>query len=33
MTFQALDGRGKNFLDLVDINNDTIVLLYIKDGL
>jgi len=32
MTFQALDGKGKNFLDLVDINNDTIELSYIKGG-
>jgi len=32
MTFQALDGKGENFLDLDDINNDTIKLLYIKGG-
>jgi len=33
MTFQALDGKGKNFLDLADINNDTIEPSYIKGGL
>ena len=33
MTFQALDGKGKNFLNLADINNDTIELSYIKGGL
>ena len=33
MTFQASDGKGKNFLDLVDINNNTIEPSYIKDGL
>jgi len=32
MTFQASDGKGKNFLDLADINNDTIELSYIKGG-
>jgi len=32
MTFQALDGKGKNFLDLADINNNTIKLSYIKGG-
>ena len=33
MTFQALDGKGKNFLDLADINNNTIEPSYIKGGL
>jgi len=33
MTFQASDGKGKNFLDLADINNDTIEPSYIKDSL
>ena len=33
MTFQALDGKEKNFLDLVDINNNTIKLSHIKGGL
>jgi len=32
MTFQALDGKGKSFLDLADINNNTIELSYIKGG-
>ena len=32
MTFQASDGKGKNFLDLANINNNTIELLYIKGG-
>jgi len=30
MTFQASDSKEKNFLDLANINNDTIELLYIK---
>ena len=33
MTFQALDGKGKYFLDLVDDNFDTIEPVYTKDGL
>ena len=33
MIFQASDGKGKNFFDLADINNDTIEPLYIKGGL
>ena len=32
MTFQASDGKGRNFLDLIDINNDIIELSYIKSG-
>ena len=33
MTFQALDNKEKNFLNLADINNNAIKLLYIKGGL
>ena len=32
MTFQALDMKGKHFLDLVNNDNNTIELLYIKGG-
>ena len=33
MTFQALDGKGKHFLDLLDDNFNIIKSLYIKKGL
>ena len=33
MRFQASDGKGNNFLDLLDNNFNTIKLLYIKGGL
>ena len=33
ITFQALNGKGKNFLDLADINNNIIEPSYIKGGL
>ena len=33
MTFQVLDSKGKYFLDLVDGNENTLELFYIKDGL
>ena len=32
MTFQASDGKGRNFLDLININNDIIELSYIKSS-
>jgi len=32
MTFQALDGKGKNFLDLVSNDYEDIEPSYIKDG-
>ena len=32
MTFQALDGKGKHFLDLLDDNFNTIKLAYTKEG-
>ena len=32
MTFQASDGKGNNFLDLLDVNYNPIVLSYIKGG-
>ena len=32
MTFQALDGKGRNFLDLVGNDYKDIELSYIKDG-
>jgi len=32
MTFQALDGKGKQFYDLVDNNLEIIELFYIKEG-
>jgi len=32
MTFQASDGKGKNFLNLANINNNTIAPSYIKGG-
>ena len=33
MTFQVLDLKGNQFLDLLDDNNNTIELFYIKEGL
>ena len=33
MIFQASDMKGKQFLDLVDSNNNPLELSYIKDGL
>ena len=33
MTFQALDRKGRQFLNLVDDNFNTIELSYIKEGL
>jgi len=33
MTFQASDGKGRQFLDLVDDNLETIELSYTKEGL
>ena len=33
MTFQALDGKGRHFLDLVDNNLKDIELSYTKGGL
>jgi len=33
MTFQVLDLKGNQFLDLLDDNNNTIELFYIKKGL
>ena len=33
MIFQASDMKGKQFLDLVDGNNNPLELSYIKDGL
>ena len=32
MTFQASDGKERNFLDLININNNIIELSYIKGG-
>ena len=32
MTFQALDGKGRHFLNLVDNNYEDIELSYIKGG-
>jgi len=32
MTFQALDGKGNQFLDLMDDNLETIKLSYTKGG-
>jgi len=32
MTFQASDGKGKQFLDLLDDDFNTIKLAYTKDG-
>ena len=32
MTFQVSDGKGRNFLDLVDNNNDIIEPSYIEGG-
>ena len=33
MTFQASDGKGRHFLDLVNYNSKDIELFYIKEGL
>ena len=32
MTFQALEDKGHNFLDLLDDNNNPLKLTYPKDG-